>query len=192
MTRRSVAGATLVAMDGDLIRHRLQLGLAARRAGQTSEAEANMVAAVAAARNAGNTMLLCQALAGLGQVERDLGRQRDALSCYAEALGLARIGSDPLQVAYIARHVGDILLDAGDLLPAERHLREALAIERADPCTPQREIADCLLSMGRLESALNNRESACSLLTEARVIYNTLEITAGVTDCDERLATLLP
>lgn len=178
-------------MDAALIRHRLQVGFAARGAGAFQEAEANMLGAVAAARTANNPALLGQALAGLGQVERDLGRHRDAIACYTEALALARSHSDPLQIALIGRHVGDLLLDAGDLVPAERHLREALAIERADPCTPQLELANCLLSMGRLQSALSDREGARALLTEARTVYNTLEITAGVTDCDERLAALV-
>lgn len=179
-------------MDAASVRHRLQLGFAARGAGKLQDAEANMLAAVASARESGDPALLGQALAGLGQIERDLDRHRDAVACYTEALALARQHSDPLQIAFIARHIGDVLLDTGDLVPAERHLREALAIERADPCTPQLEVANCLLSMGRLESSLGNPDTARSLLTEARVIYNTLEITAGVTDCDERLAALVP
>lgn len=178
-------------MSTAAVQHRLQLGLAARRAGQPAEAEANMVAAVSGARAAGDPTLLSQALAGLGQAMRDIGRHRDAIANYTEALALARVQADPLQIAHIARHVGDILLEIGDLAPAERHLREALAIERDDTCTPQLELANTLLAVARLETLLNRNREARGLLGEARSIYQAQEITAGVTDCDDRLVALL-
>ncbi len=87
----------------------------ARRENRVADAHRDLIEAVALGRQAGVLRELVQALKGLGQIERDLGRGAAARPLYEEAVDLSREEGDPLVLAHTVRHLGDIHQDAGRL-----------------------------------------------------------------------------
>jgi tetratricopeptide (TPR) repeat protein len=87
----------------------LDEGYKARRENRTVDAKAHFAAALEMSRKAGDRVLVARSLAGLGQIERDLGNLDAARKHYQDAAGFHRALGDPLSVAHALRHAGDIL-----------------------------------------------------------------------------------
>jgi tetratricopeptide (TPR) repeat protein len=162
----------------------------ARRNDLPHDAHSGFLEAVALCRQVQAQRELIQALKGLGQMERDMGRTDAARPHYEEAVALCRKESDVLLLAHTIRHLGDIYQDIGRLDLAEPCYREALAIYRADAHTGRLDLANTLRPFAILQKRLGIKAEAIALWTEARNIYVELKIREGVAEGDMQLAML--
>ncbi|MCX5658814.1 MAG: tetratricopeptide repeat protein [Planctomycetota bacterium] len=168
----------------------LQQAHQARRERRPADAHRSMLEVVALSRSAGTRRELIDALKGLGQIERDLGRGEAARPLYEEAVALCRAEADPLLLAHTVRHLGDIHQDAGRLTLAEPCYHEALALYRADPGTPKLDLANAVRPLALLKEAGGNRDEARKLWAEAKSLYEATHVSAGVDECAAHLADL--
>ena len=165
-------------------------GRRCRRQGRLEEARGAYAEAIADARE-GRSVLLLEALKGLAQVERDLGRPGAAVPLYEEAAELGGAG-DPLAFAHTLRHLGDALRECGDAERAEPRYREALEIYRGHRETPPLELANAIRPLAILEERAGRAEEARRLWHEARDLYAAAGVEAGFSECAARLAALPP
>jgi tetratricopeptide (TPR) repeat protein len=145
-----------------------------RRTGRLLDAYRDFTEAVTLCRQAEAPRDLVQALKGLGQIERDLGRGDAARPLYEEAVAICRDEDDALQLAHTVRHLGDIHQDAGRLDLAEPCYREALAIYRDHPRTGPLDLANTLRPFAILQEGLGKAAQAVDLWTEANHLYAAL------------------
>ncbi len=160
----------------------------ARREKRPNDAHRNLVEAVALCRQIGSQRELAQALRGLGQIDRDLGRGDAALPAYEEAVDITRTLHDPLALASAIRHLGDLHQDAGRGDLAEPLYDEALSIYRDHQETPRLELANAIRPLAILKDATGEAEEARRLWEEARNLYAEVGVQAGVAECEARLA----
>src|ERR1051326_6077188 len=92
------------------------------------EARRDLAEAINRSRKQNDRRQLARSLAALGQIERDLHNDADALRLYEEALEIYRALNDPLKLAHTVRHVADILRHMGRFAPAATAYAEALRI----------------------------------------------------------------
>ena len=114
--------------------------------------------------------------------ERAEGRPEEAERAYARAAELARSQGDPLALAHALRHLSDLARDRGELVQAREHASQAVALYR--------KTEDWLGLANALRlSALSagDREEATGWWKEARDLYFSLGVSAGVTECDSYL-----
>jgi tetratricopeptide (TPR) repeat protein len=162
----------------------------ARRENRLADAHREWSEAVVLCREAGEPAELVQALKGLGQIERDLGRGDAARPLYEEAVALCRRGADALALAHTVRHLGDIHRDAGRLELARPCYDEALALYRGSPRTAPLDLANTVRPLAMLKEHAGEIEEARRLWTEARDLYAAANVGEGVAECSARLARL--
>ena len=162
----------------------------ARRSGRLLDAHRDFLEAVTLARQADSPPDLIQALKGLGQIERDLGRGDAARPLYEEAVALCRAEDDPLQLAHTVRHLGDIHQDDGRLDLAEPCYQEALTIYQGHPRTAPLDLANALRPFAILQESLGRTKAARELWTEVRNLYSALNVREGVAESTKRLTRL--
>ncbi len=162
----------------------------ARRENRLADAHRDLVEAVALCRQAGVQRELVQALKGLGQIERDLGRGEAARPLYEEAVAICRKEGDPLTLAHTVRHLGDIHQDAGRVEVAERCYREALALYRSNQRTAPLDLANAIRPLAILKEDAGEAEEARRLWEEARDLYAAVILREGVAESAARLARL--
>jgi tetratricopeptide (TPR) repeat protein len=162
----------------------------ARREHRLADAHRDFAGAVVLYRRGGNRSELVQALKGLGQIERDLGRPDAARPLYEEAVALCRDGGDALALAHTVRHLGDIHREAGRAAPAESCYREALALYRGSERTPPLDLANALRPLAILKEGAGDVDEARRLWEEARDLYATVNVPEGAAECSRRLARL--
>jgi tetratricopeptide (TPR) repeat protein len=162
----------------------------ARRDGRLADAHRDFHEAVALARQSLVVSDLVQALKGLGQIERDLGRGDTARPLYEEAVAICRTEDDPLQLAHTVRHLGDIHQDAGRLDLAEPCYQEALAIYRSHPKTAALDLANAIRPFAILRESQGQSAQAIGLWTEARDLYGALNVREGVAESTAHLTRL--
>lgn len=118
---------------------------------------------------------------------RDRGALADASAHYEAALAVSRSCADPLHVAHIARHLGDVYRERGLQDPAERLLEESIAAYRGSLGTRVLDLANALRPLALLYGARHDSRSA-ALWREARTLYAAIQVSAGVAECDQHLA----
>jgi tetratricopeptide (TPR) repeat protein len=133
---------------------------------------------------------LADALMFLGQLDRDAGRGDDALPHYEEAIALGRAHGDKRILAHRVRHLGDLHQDAGRLEAATPFYEEALALYRQGIGSGPLELANAIRGFALLKDARGERTQARALWSEAKELYATGNLPAGVAECSERLARL--
>jgi tetratricopeptide (TPR) repeat protein len=133
---------------------------------------------------------LAVTLKALGQIERDMGNREMALPLYEEAVAIYRDQDQPLALAHTIRHVADILQDMGRGELANLAYREALAIYRAHPEASALDLANAIRGLAILSFDTGKRDEAKSLWQEARELYASANVQAGVDESSRRLALL--
>ena len=169
------------AIDELLQRALVQRGKRARFE-QPSEARVVFAEAAARARKSGARRELVDALKGIAQIDRDLGRRSEALPFYEEAVSICREINDPLLLAHTIRHLGDLHHDNGRDDLAEPLYLEALALYRAADAPPL-DLANALRSL----AVVTNR---AELWEEAFHLYVATNVLPGVAESALRLAKL--
>jgi ankyrin repeat protein len=138
--------------------------------------------AAAMARQNGARRELVEALKGIAQIDRDLGRRADAMPSYEEAVSVCREIGDPLLLAHTLRHLGDLHHDDGRDDLAEPLSAEALALYRTSDAPPL-DLANAVRSLAVI------RDSA-ELWEEAFHLYVATNVPPGVAESALRLAKL--
>ena len=176
----------------DSIQQLLARADAARMAKQPEDAKRALLEAASAARAQEYAPDLAAALCALGQIERDLKDLGAALKHYREAEKLYRGLGEDLGVAHALRHIGDVLRERS----APKHddalacYKEALAIYRN--CEPERrlDLANTLRGLALLKQSTGEMADATSHWIEARDLYASVGVNAGVEESARRLAAL--
>lgn len=167
--------------DADPIHDLLRRGRRARF--DTPDQSRDLFAESAAmARRSGARRELVEALKGIAQIERDLGRRADALPFYEEAVSVCREIGDPLLLAHTLRHLGDLQHDDGRDDLAEPLSAEALALYRTSDAPPL-DLANAFRSLAVIKNS-------AELWEEAFHLYVATNVPPGVAESALRLAKL--
>ena len=161
----------------------------ARRNGQAAIALELAQKAVDIAQAGDDLDNLGAAVATLARLRRDARQYDIAVSLYEEAAAAARQRGDSLALAHRLRHIGDIVTEQGDLRRAEDAYAE---VERlfGEAKAGELNTANFLRSKALLREKQGGRSAALQLWGEARALYAATSITAGVAECDRRIAQL--
>lgn len=170
----------------------LRLAVEARRAARPEEAWQHLVAAETITRSTGRRRALVTTLAGMAQLYRDAGDAASALPLFEEAITHCQQLRDPHLLAHALRHLGEVHLDLRHFDRAQQHLREALDLYRTQPGAAPLDLANAVrplaICLGRQGADDESRE----LWVEARDVYASLSLEAGVAECDAAIARLAP
>jgi tetratricopeptide (TPR) repeat protein len=165
-------------------------GIAARKSRRLPDARTAYAQAVALSRGGEDASSLVRALMGLGQIERDLGENGEALAHYLEAVEICRSMDDPLRLAHTVRHLADTLRHLRRLEEAKSCYEEALGIYRTDDNTVPLDMANAIRGFALLSTQMGDVTEARELWNEARDLYASVGVQAGVDESEERLALL--
>jgi len=166
-----------VALDADPIQRGRRL-----RFSEPEEARASFAEAVKKSRESGARRELINALKGVAQIDRDLGRRAAALPFYEEAVAVCRELGDPLLLAHTLRHLGDLHHDDGRDDLAEPLYIEALALYRKSEAPPL-DLANAIRSLAVIKNTAD-------LWEEAFHLYAATNVAPGVVETALRLAKL--
>ena len=170
----------------------LERAAMARREGKPRAARAGYKHALELSRASKNRQQTCQALNGLGQVERDLGDYVPAQSRYEELAGLYRSESEAVQRAHALRHLADVLRHQSKFEEAEALYRTVLDVYAQSSEVAPLHLANSLRPLAILLGQMNRVDESKRLWTQARLIYLDQGISAGVKECDEQLKSNSP
>jgi ankyrin repeat protein len=134
------------------------------------------------ARQRGARRDLVEALKGIAQIDRDLGRRTEALPFYEEAVSVCREIGDPLLLAHTLRHLGDLHHDDGRYDLAEPLSAEALALYRTSDAPPL-DLANAIRSLAVVTNSVE-------LWEEAFHLYVATNVPPGVAESALQLAKL--
>lgn len=154
------------------------------------DARRNLAEAVKSSRKQNDQRRLARALGALGQIQRDLHNDDDALHLYEEALEIYRVLNDPLKLAHTVRHVGDILRHMERFPAAASSYAEALGIYRIHRETLPLDLANALRGLALLKEALGEDAEAKALWEEAGGLYAACSVEAGVAESARRVKLL--
>jgi tetratricopeptide (TPR) repeat protein len=168
----------------------IQRGLTARRENRPADAHRDFSQAVEICRKINDELTLAKALAGLGQIERDLQHHGVACRYYEESTAIYRTHGDVLKLAHTVRHLGDIYRHEKRKEEAEHCYDEALNLYRHHDLTPPLDLANAIRGLAILKDDAGENEEARSLWQEARDLYAAVNVEAGVTESSRRLARL--
>jgi tetratricopeptide (TPR) repeat protein len=168
----------------------LELGHEARRGRRLDDAKRLFSEAAALCRSEGDLSGLAQALAGLGQIERDLQDGAAAREHYEEAVAVCRTLNDDLRLAHTIRHLGDVLREQDEHALAASCYSEALEIYRKNDGSGLLDLANTIRGFALLKSDNGETHEALALWLEAKEIYAKIKLQDGVTESDRYLSLL--
>jgi tetratricopeptide (TPR) repeat protein len=171
----------------DDIRGLLESAREARAAGRSEAALADYRRAAELASAQGLTTERIVALKGMGQVERDLELPEAACARYREAAALCRRVDEPMMLAHTLRHVADLERERGLREAALAAAAEALEIYRRHPEVPALERANTLRVWALVLETGGGPSSGVEAWREARDLYRSAGVEAGVIECDAHL-----
>jgi len=165
-------------------------GYEARREGRLEDARRLFAKAVESSRGLAEQALLAKSLTGLGQIERDLKNNAQALQRYREAASIYRSLPDQLRFAHTIRHVADILRNEGSIEQARPCYEEALRIYREHTETSPLDLANAIRGFALLRADAGETEQAKGLWQEARSLYRAADVEPGVQESDAQIERL--
>jgi tetratricopeptide (TPR) repeat protein len=164
--------------------------LQARRENRFDDARRDLLEALTVCGESGDEIDLAETLTALGQIERDLYHADAALQYYAEATAIYRKGDDPLRLAHAVRHLADIHRHEGHLDVAEACYREALDIYRNHEKIAPLDLANAIRGYAIMKQETGATLQAELLWEEARKLYASVDVEAGVAESSRRLAAI--
>jgi tetratricopeptide (TPR) repeat protein len=126
-----------------------------------------------------------------GKKARKEGDYPVARERYAAAAASYRERDDLLAYARTIRHIADIFVEELNLLAAKPLYEEALELYRSNLDTKLLDLANTVRPYALLQEQLGNTTAARKLWQEAGQLYSSLQIDAGVAECENHLAHLL-
>jgi tetratricopeptide (TPR) repeat protein len=125
-----------------------------------------------------------------GRQARKEHRLADARTHYAEAAQIYRTENNPLAYAHTIRHIADMHLDESHHAEAKPLYEESLELYRNNFDTKLLDLANAVRPYALLNEKLGNFETARQLWQEARNLYASLRLEAGILECEAHLTTL--
>jgi tetratricopeptide (TPR) repeat protein len=117
-------------------------------------------------------------------------RLAEARRLYAEAATIHREQNNSLACAHAIRHIADMFLQESQLAEAQPLYEEALELYRSNLGTKLLDLANTVRPCALLYEKLGNLATSKELWQEARNLYASLRIEAGVKECDAHLQAL--
>ena len=128
--------------------------------------------------------------AELAYVERSLGALEHSKTHYLMAAGTYRVLEKPLQWAHKARHAADILREQGKGDESGRLYAEVLEIYRANADANRLDVANAIRGFALLKTQVGSDRDAIALWEEARDLYRSENIEAGVEESARQIESL--
>ena len=122
------------------------------------------------------------------QQARNQGQMDEARRYCARAAAMARVAGEHDALAYALRHLSDIAREQGDTQLALEAGEEAVALYRSG--SSPLNLANALRLNALALQALGSEPLTVPLWAEARTLYLTEGVLAGVDECDRRLRDL--
>ena len=123
-----------------------------------------------------------------GRQARKENRLAAARTHYAEAAQIYRVQNNSLAYAHTIRHIADMHLDELNLVEAEPLYEESLELYRGNFDTKLLDLANTVRPYALLNEKIGNLETAKQLWQEARNLYASLRLEAGIQECEAHLA----
>jgi tetratricopeptide (TPR) repeat protein len=169
-----------LAVDGDV------------RARLIGQARDELETAITQSREAGDPAQLAQALHLLANLERDDGLNDVAGALWVEAVEISRTLDDPFALAHKVRHLADLKRQLHQFEAAQAGYAEAIALYRAGDSPPPLDFANALAAQADLLDALGSTDQALEAWSEARALYDRIELNDGVEMCAAAMKRLAP
>ena len=125
-----------------------------------------------------------------GRQARKENQLAAARTHYAGAAQIYRDRNDLLAYAHTIRHIADMHLHEANYAEARPLYEEALELYRSSLDTKLLDLANTVRPYALLHEGLGDRETAAELWQEARNLYGSLRLDAGIRECDAHLADL--
>jgi len=125
-----------------------------------------------------------------GRQARNEGRFSVAREQYAEAAKIYRDQNDSLAYAHTIRHIADIYRQESNLAEAKPLYEASLEIYRSNLDTRLLDLANTVRPYALLNEEQGNVDLARKLWEEARHLYGSLRVDAGVSECDAHISQL--
>ena len=135
--------------------------------------------------NRGERLVLAQELRQRGESARRWD-PATARKCYEEAVELFRGMRDPLLLAHVVRHLGDVYLEQDCPELAEPCYHEARDLYRSQGDNSSLDLANAIRSLAMLRW-----QQSKALWREAQALYINLDVESGINECKARIAALL-
>jgi tetratricopeptide (TPR) repeat protein len=162
-----------------------------RRERKPNDAAREWAEAVVLSRQQNDILNLIRSLRGAAETARDSGRNCEAGDLYEEAVSLSRKqNNDALLLAHMVRHLGDVRRHIGQHHGAHSCYEEALGIYRREPEANTLDVANALRPFAILKEKMGDFDGARAFWREARELYESLAIVAGVAEASQALARL--
>jgi tetratricopeptide (TPR) repeat protein len=123
-----------------------------------------------------------------GKQARAAGHLDVARAHYAEAAEIYNREDKRLAYAHTIRHIADMFLNEGRHSEAKPLYEEALEIYRGNLDTKLLDLANTVRPYALLNEACGDLHMARQHWQEARNLYASLRLEAGVTECEKHLA----
>jgi len=114
----------------------------------------------------------------------------EARAHYAEAATIYRNQNDSLAYAHTLRHIADIYRQESKLAEAKPLYEESLELYRSNLDTKLLDLANTVRPYALLNEEQGDCELARKLWEEARNLYGSLRVDAGVSECEAHLVQL--
>ncbi len=109
---------------------------------------------------------------------------------YAAAAKIYRDQNDVLAYAHTIRHIADIYQQESNLVEAKPLYEESIELYRSNLSTRILDLANALRPYALLNEAQGRVETARKLWEEARQLYSSVRVEAGVSECDVHISKL--
>ena len=121
------------------------------------------------------------------RADRNAGRRDEAEHAYGAAASQARTENEPLALAHAQRHVSDLARERGFVDEALSAAAEAVAVYRAQSGARPLDLANALRLNALALDAAHRGDEATALWQEARGLYASVGVAAGVEEAYARL-----
>lgn len=141
-------------------------------------------------------LVSCSHMATAAQVIAEARQARNdgdlpaARTRYAAAAKMYRDQNDMLAYAHTIRHIADIYQQECNLAEAKPLYQESLELYRNNIGTRVLDLANALRPYALLNEAQGNLQLARELWEEARQLYSSVRLAAGVSECDVHISKL--
>ena len=125
-----------------------------------------------------------------GRRARNNGDFSAARARYAEAARIYHDQNDTLAYAHTIRHIADIYREESNLSEAKPLYEESLELYRSNLNTKLLDLANTVRPYALLNEKQGNLDLAMELWDEARCLYGSLRLDAGVSECKEHISQL--
>ena len=122
---------------------------------------------------------------GVAQSRRDTGDRTGSAIYYSEAITLLRNAEATERLAYALRHAAEVRSELREYAAASSHIQEAVSLYRTVSDPDPLGLANALRV-----SALNDEREARASWTEARDLYQSVAVAAGVEEATIHLESL--